>query len=131
MKDRICTSCYHVGQPTSQGMGSFAVDIFMWMMFFSLSMFSSIFLLMLVPLAWTTYHVAIYNKSTCPECGRLDMVSLTSAKGKKALAGPSVVVSYRASEDPDRKDEVEQPQQHRRASDNGEQVGRRRTSDAA
>lgn len=113
MKDRICTHCYHVGQPTTQGMGSFAVDALMWMIFFSLSMFSSIFPLMLIPLAWTAYHIFIYNKSTCPECGRLNMVSLDSRKGKRALKGPSVVVSYSATEDPDRRDE--QPRQARRS----------------
>ncbi len=113
MKDRICTNCYHVGQPTTQGMGSFAVDILMWMIFFSLSMFSSIFPLMLIPLGWTTYHIAIYRKSTCPKCGRLNMVSLTSRKGIKALAGPSVVISYSAADDPDRKTDPE-PQTERR-----------------
>ena len=68
---------------------------------------------MLIPLGWSIYHIAIYRKSTCPECGRLNMVSMTSKKGKKALAGSDVVVSYRASEDPSRTDV--QPQQERRA----------------
>lgn len=113
MKDRICTHCYHVGQPISQGMGSFAVDALMWMIFLSLSMFSSIFPLMFIPLGWTIYHIAIYRKSTCPECGRLNMVSMTSKKGKRALKGSDVVVSYVAADDPDRTDV--QPQQERRA----------------
>ncbi len=125
MKDRICTHCYHVGQPTTQGIGSFAVDVLMWMIFFSLSMFSSIFPLMLIPVLWTTYHIAIYRKSTCPKCGRINMVSLTSRKGKRALAGPTVVVSYRASEDPERINEEQeeetkqeaQPERRRRMSD--------------
>jgi len=112
MKDRICTNCYHVGQPITQGMGSFAVDALMWMMFLSLSMFSSIFPLMLIPLGWTIYHIAIYRKSTCPECGRLNMVSMTSKKGRRALRGSDVVISYVAADDPDRTDV--QPQQERR-----------------
>ncbi|ALP51844.1 hypothetical protein Tel_01085 [Candidatus Tenderia electrophaga] len=116
MKDRICTHCYYVGQPTTQGMGSFAVDALMWLIFFSLSMFSSIFPLMLIPLAWTSYHILIYNKSTCPKCGRLNMVRLESRKGKRALQGPSVKVSYSAAEDPERPDEQPQPPR-RRASD--------------
>lgn len=131
MKDRICTSCYYVGQPTTQGIGSFAVDIFMWLMFFSLSMFSSIFPLMLIPLAWTVYHVAIYRKSTCPKCSRINMVSLTSAKGRRALQGPSVVVSYRASEDPERiAEDKTNKQDNRRDSDKSEEE-RRRTADVA
>ena len=133
MKDRICTHCYYVGQPTTQGLGSFAVDALMWMMFFSLSMFSSIFLLMLIPLGWTVYHVAIYRKSTCPKCSRINMVSTTSAKGRKALQGPSVVISYRASEDPERIAEAEankQPQPNRRAAD-GQSGERRRAADAS
>ena len=113
MKDRICTHCYHVGKPITQGMGSFAVDALMWMIFLSLSMCSSIFPLMLIPLGWTIYHIAIYRKSTCPECGRLNMVSMTSKKGKKALKGSDVVVSYVAADDPERTDV--QPKQERRA----------------
>lgn len=104
MKDRICTHCYHVGQPVPQGPGSFFVDTLMWLMFFSLSMFSSIFLLMLIPLGWTIYHIMVYNKTTCPECGRLNMVSLTSSKGIKALQGPTVNISYSAAADPERTD---------------------------
>ena len=112
MQDRICTHCYHVGQPITQGMGSFAVDALMWMMFLSLSMFSSVFPLMLIPLGWTIYHIAIYRKSTCPECGRLNMVSMTSKKGKRALKGSDVVISYVAADDPSRTDV--QPQQEKR-----------------
>jgi len=104
MKDRICTHCYHVGQPTSQGPGSFFVDALMWLIFISLSMFSSIFPLLLIPLAWTIFHLAVYNKTTCPKCGRLNMVSLTSAKGRKALRGPTVTISYSAANDPERTD---------------------------
>ena len=107
MADRICTNCYHVGEPISQGLGSFAVDILMWLMFFSLSMFSSLFVLMLVPLAWTVFHIAVYNKTTCPQCGRLNMVALDSKKGRAALAGPSVVISYSAAADPERSDVAE------------------------
>ena len=118
MKDRVCTHCYYVGQPTTQGMGSFAVDALLWMIFFSLSMFSSIFLLMLIPLGWTVYHIAIYNTSTCPKCSRLNMVSTTSKKGLNALKGPNVTVSYRASEDPSRTDvKPQQERRGRRASD--------------
>jgi hypothetical protein len=130
MKDRVCTNCYHVGQATVQGMGSFAVDILMWLIFFSLSMFSSVFPLMLIPLGWTIYHIAIYRKSTCPECGRLNMVSTTSRKGLKALEGSSVVISYSAAEDPDRKAEF-QPQserRERRASDDSEPAQQQRRS---
>lgn len=128
MKDRVCTHCYHVGQPTTQGMGSFSVDALMWLIFFSLSMFSSVFPLMLIPLGWTIYHIAIYRKSTCPKCGRLNMVSTTSRKGLKALKGPSVVISYSAADDPNRKDET-QPQgerRGRRANDNSEPAHQRR-----
>lgn len=118
MKDRICTHCYHVGQPIVQGMGSFAVDMLIWMMFFSLSMMSSIFPLMLIPVAWTVYHIAIYRKSTCPKCERINMVSLTSRKGKRALRGPTVKVTY--YDPPDTKNS--EPENNRRQ---GEQNDRR------
>ncbi len=118
MKDRVCTSCYHVGQPITQGIGSFTVDALIWMTFISMSIFSSIFPLMIIPILWTTYHIAIYRKSTCPKCGRINMVSKTSAKGRRALQGPTVVVSYRASDDPERSGTEEAPQdEQRRASD--------------
>lgn len=112
MHDRICTNCNYEGQPTTQGIGSFSVDALMWMIFLSLSMFSSIFPLMLIPLIWTIYHISIYNKSTCPECGRINMVSKTSKKGRKALAGSDVVISYSAADDPSRTDV--QPNQERK-----------------
>ncbi|MFC1749802.1 hypothetical protein ACFL2V_13460 [Pseudomonadota bacterium] len=128
MKDRICTSCYYIGQPTTQGIGSFAVDAMMWMIFFSMSMFSSIFPLMIIPVAWTAYHIAIYRKSTCPKCSRINMVSMTSSKGRRALAGPSAVVTYRASEDPERIAEEEAKNQEQGSSDD-EKPERRNSAD--
>ncbi len=103
-KDRICTHCYHIGQPVSQGMGSFFVDGLMWLVFSSLAVLSAFFPLILIPLGWTIYHIAVYRKTTCPECGRLNMVSKTSSKGIKALRGPTVNISYSAADDPNRTD---------------------------
>jgi len=96
VKDRICTSCYHIGKPVPQGPGSFFVDALIWLSFISLSILSSFFVLILIPISWTAYHIAVYRKTTCPKCERLDMVSMTSKKGLEALKGPKWVVSYEA-----------------------------------
>ena len=117
MKDRICTSCFHVGQPTKQGPGSFFVDALIWLSFISLSVLSSIFVLMIIPIAWTTYHIWVYDKTTCPKCGRLNMVSLTSRKGREALQGPKWVVSYKASEEDQASEEEAPPTEQRRRAD--------------
>ncbi|HGX93674.1 MAG TPA: hypothetical protein ENK35_10210 [Candidatus Tenderia sp.] len=98
MKDRVCTSCYHVGKPIKQGAGSFFVDAMIWMTFISLSILSAIFVLMIIPVAWTLYHLWVYDKTTCPKCERIAMVSLNSRKGREALNGPKWVVSYKAPE---------------------------------
>ncbi len=98
MKERICTSCYHVGKPIKQGPGSFFVDAMIWMVFISLSILSAIFVLMIIPVVWTLYHLWVYDKTTCPKCERIAMVSLTSRKGREALNGPKWVVSYKAPE---------------------------------
>ncbi len=98
-KDRICTSCYHIGKPVAQGAGSFFVDALIWLSFISLSILSSFFILILIPISWTVYHIAVYRKTTCPKCERLDMVSMTSRKGLEALKGPKWVVSYEAPEE--------------------------------
>jgi len=83
MKHRLCTSCGHVGEPISQGAGSFTVDAVIWLICLALSVFSSVFLIMLIAVAWTIYHLALYKTTTCPACGDIAMVTPDS---KKALA---------------------------------------------
>ena len=85
MKEKICKNCGYVGIPTSQGLGSFFVDAMLWLIFTSFTLFSAFFPLLLLPLGWTIFHLITYKTITCPKCGNLDMVSLTSAKGKEIL----------------------------------------------
>ena len=85
MKDRICTYCGYIGQPTTQGLGSFFVDGFIWLVVSSIVLMSGIFPLLLIPVSWTIYHIAKYKTTTCPRCENLDMVSLGSKKGKAVL----------------------------------------------
>jgi hypothetical protein len=99
MKDRVCTSCYYVGKPTTQGIESFFMDALIWLCFISFALLSSFLPLVIIPIAWTSYHIAVYNKTTCPKCGRLNMVSLTSRKGREALKGPNWVISYSAADE--------------------------------
>jgi hypothetical protein len=85
MKTRVCTNCGYVGKPISQGVSSFLVDIFMWMLVGGASAVTGLLPLLLIPLAWTIYHIALYRITKCPKCECLDMVGMESSKGKSAL----------------------------------------------
>lgn len=76
MKDKVCKSCGYVGKPTTQGIDSFLVDLLLWLTFTSVAMMFAIFPLLLIPLAWTIYHIATYWSITCPKCENLDMVHI-------------------------------------------------------
>jgi hypothetical protein len=123
VKDRICTACYYVGKPTTQGKESFFVDALIWLCFGSFTILSAMIPLIIIPIAWTTFHLAVYNKTTCPKCGKLNMVSLNSRKGRDALKGPKFVISYTATEEEAEKvaaatrpEQPEQRQERRRRS---------------
>ncbi len=88
MKDRVCTHCGFKGQPVPQDAETFFVDALFWSGFGGLAATTGLLFLMLIPLAWTIYHLALYKKTQCPKCDNLDMVSLDSEKGKAALLGP-------------------------------------------
>ena len=81
MKEKICMHCGYIGQPVAQEKDSFLLDIFAWGISLSLAGMSQQWYLMLVPLAWTIYHIVRFN-TACPDCKNLDMVSLNSTKGK-------------------------------------------------
>lgn len=83
MKKRLCTSCGHVGEPVSQGVGSFTVDAIIWLGCLGLSIFSSFFQIMLIAVAWSVYHLALYKTTTCPSCGDIAMVKLDSKKAQE------------------------------------------------
>ena len=85
MKHRICTSCGYVGEPISQCAASFLVDALFWLIIVSVTFFTGLLPLLLLPAAWTIFHIAKFRTTKCPECENLDMVSLESAKGKNAL----------------------------------------------
>jgi hypothetical protein len=85
MKDRVCTYCGYVGKPTTQGLGSFFVDAFIWLVVSSVVLMSGILPLLIIPVGWTIYHIVKYGTTTCPKCENLDMVSLNSTKGKAVL----------------------------------------------
>jgi ribosomal protein S27AE len=89
MKDRVCGYCGYIGQPTTQGMGSFLVDALIWMIFGSFTAILGLLPLLLVPLGWTIYHIAKYKTVTCPKCGNLEMVSMDNKRGKEILHGAS------------------------------------------
>lgn len=94
MKDKLCTYCGYVGKPTTQGVGSFAVDGVIWLIGLGLSVFSSIFAIMLIPVAWTVYHVVLYRTTTCPKCGNIAMVSQTSHKAQAYRDKPTITTVY-------------------------------------
>ncbi|HEC18873.1 MAG TPA: hypothetical protein ENI97_05965 [Gammaproteobacteria bacterium] len=85
MKDRICTSCGYEGQPIKQCKASFLVDAFVWGTVGSFALATGLLPALVIPVAWTTYHLAKFNTTKCPQCGSLDMVSKDSRKGRAAL----------------------------------------------
>jgi predicted RNA-binding Zn-ribbon protein involved in translation (DUF1610 family) len=94
MKDRICTSCGYEGKPIKQCLESFFVDAFIWGSVGSFALVTGLLPLLVVPAAWTLYHLAKFKTTKCPECGSLDMVSKKSRKGHEALdrkANPATV----------------------------------------
>lgn len=86
MKDKICTSCGYEGKPVAQCKMSFMVDVALWITAINLVAFTALLPLLLIPAAWTTFHVIKFNSVKCPECESLDMVSKSSRKGKAAVA---------------------------------------------
>jgi predicted RNA-binding Zn-ribbon protein involved in translation (DUF1610 family) len=85
MKDRVCTSCGHVGKPTKQCLESFLVDAFAWGLAGSFALGTGLMPVLAIPAAWTLYHLMKFNTTKCPSCGNLDMVSMDSRKGQKVL----------------------------------------------
>jgi len=97
MKIKICTECGYVGRPIPQAKSSFAVDAVIWLYFSFLAGMSQILPLLLIPAIWSVYHIVRFNSVKCPECQSLEMVSLHSHAGKKALEDPYPVhIIYKA-----------------------------------
>lgn len=94
MSDRICTNCGYTGQPSPQGIGSFTVDVIVWLVCWGLAVFSDIFALMLIAVAWSLYHVALYKIATCPSCGDMVMVALDSEKAERYHARQRSPIMY-------------------------------------
>jgi len=85
MKDRVCTSCKFVGKPVKQCYESFLVDAFIWGIVGSGVLVTGLWPALAIPVAWTLYHLAKFKTTKCPQCGELEMVSMNSQKGRKAL----------------------------------------------
>jgi hypothetical protein len=83
--DKVCTECGFVGQPKTQGLGSFVLDIFVWLFFSGVVLVTFLIPLMLIPIGWTVYHLFTYSTVNCPKCENYAMVNLHSAKGSAAL----------------------------------------------
>lgn len=85
MSERVCKSCGYVGKAEHQSWDTFMVDAFIWLMFGSLTLFSGLLFVLLIPMAWTIYHLALFPNTQCPKCKSLDMVRKNSRKGKAIL----------------------------------------------
>jgi hypothetical protein len=85
MKDRVCTSCGFEGKPIKQCMASFFVDALIWGAVGSFALSTGLMPLLLVPVAWTAYHLVKFGTTKCPQCGDLEMVSKDSRKGRAYL----------------------------------------------
>ncbi len=99
MKNKICTECGHIGKPIPQKKSSFAVDAVIWMIFVFGAGMSQFLPLLLVPLAWSIYHIVRFNSVKCPACESLEMVSLNSRRGKAMERDPHPMhIIYKAGE---------------------------------
>lgn len=85
MKDRVCTSCGFEGKPIKQCIESFLVDAFVWGIVGSFALMTGLMPALIIPAAWTLYHLVKFNSTKCPTCGDLEMVSKNSRKGRIAL----------------------------------------------
>jgi predicted RNA-binding Zn-ribbon protein involved in translation (DUF1610 family) len=85
MKNRVCTSCSFVGKPINQCLGSFVVDAFIWGSVGSIALLTGLIPVLIIPAAWTLYHLAKFATTKCPACGDLEMVSMDSRKGRETL----------------------------------------------
>ena len=85
MKDRVCTSCGFVGKPVKQCLESFFVDAFIWGTVGSFALMTGLMPVLVIPAAWTAYHLVKFKTTKCPKCGDLEMVSQESRKGREAL----------------------------------------------
>lgn len=92
MKDRICTSCGFEGKPVKQCFESFLVDAFVWGIVGSGVLVTGLWPALVIPVAWTLYHLAKFKTTKCPKCGELEMVSKNSRKGRAALNKAAVQV---------------------------------------
>lgn len=85
MTDKVCTECGFEGQPIAQCKMSFFVDVALWVTVFNIVFFTGLFQLLVIPAAWTAFHLFKFNSVKCPECESLNMVSKTGRAGKAAL----------------------------------------------
>jgi len=85
MKNRVCTSCGLVGKPVKQCIESFFVDAFIWATVGSFALMTGLIPVLLIPAAWTLYHLAKFGTTKCPACGDLEMVSVNSRRGREAI----------------------------------------------
>ena len=82
---KVCTDCGHMGEPVAQGLSSFGVDAFVWMFFTGVFLVTFLLPVMLIPAAWTIYHLFTYFSVTCKACGNFSMVALDSSDGAKSM----------------------------------------------
>lgn len=81
MTQKVCTSCGYEGEAINQCKESFMLDALVWLVTVSLIFMTALVPLIVVPIAWTVYHI-INFKSKCPKCESLDMVPMDSARAK-------------------------------------------------
>lgn len=85
MKEYVCVSCGFEGKPINQSFESFFVDAFIWGIVGSFALMTGLMPILVIPAAWTLYHIAKFSATKCPQCKNLEMVSKTSRKGRDKL----------------------------------------------
>jgi hypothetical protein len=61
------------------------VDLMLWLVVGNLALMSGLLPFIIIPAAWTIYHIAKFHTTKCPKCSDLSMVSVNSAQGKAVI----------------------------------------------
>ena len=85
MNMKICKGCGYIGMPIKDEISSFSVDIFVWLLVFSVSVITGIIPLIVLAPIYSLYHLFNFRSKKCPECKNLEMVGLFSRQGQKIL----------------------------------------------
>ena len=85
MNTKVCRECGYVGKPIHDDFSSFALDGFVWITTFAITVITGIIPLIVLAPAFSIYHLLTFKTKKCPKCKNLEMVRLHSHSGREVL----------------------------------------------